>query len=83
MISTWRKSTHSQDTGGACVEVATADPVPAISTWRKSAYSDDTGGACVEVATADAVLIRDTTNRDGVTLNVSASAWLRFTSDIK
>jgi hypothetical protein len=27
MNSTWRKSTHSQDTGGACVEVATAGAV--------------------------------------------------------
>jgi hypothetical protein len=54
-----------------------------ISTWRKSTYSDDTGGNCVEVATADAVLIRDTVNRDGVTLSVSASVWLRFTSAIK
>lgn len=51
--------------------------------WRKSTYSQDTGGACVEVATASAVLIRDTTNRDGLTLSVSASAWLKFTSTIK
>ena len=53
------------------------------STWRKSTHSQDTGGACVEVATADAVLIRDTTNRDGFTLSVSATAWLKFTSIIK
>jgi hypothetical protein len=51
--------------------------------WRKSTHSQDTGGACVEVATADAVLIRDTTNRDGFTLSVSAGAWLNFTSAIK
>jgi len=53
------------------------------STWRKSTHSQDTGGNCVEVATAGAVLIRDTANRDGSTLNVSASAWLKFTSTIK
>ena len=53
------------------------------STWRKSTHSQDTGGACVEVATAGAVLIRDTTNRDGFTLSVSATAWLKFTSAIK
>jgi hypothetical protein len=53
------------------------------STWRKSTYSQDTGGACVEVAAPDGVLIRDTTNRDGYTLSVSANAWLKFTSTIK
>jgi hypothetical protein len=37
----------------------------------------------VEVALAGAVLIRDTTNRDGFTLSVSASAWSKFTSTIK
>jgi hypothetical protein len=29
------------------------------------------------------VLIRDTTDRDGCTLSVSASAWARFTSAIR
>jgi len=53
------------------------------STWRKSTHSQDTGGNCVEVAAADAVLIRDTTNRDGLTLSVSATAWSKFTSVIK
>jgi hypothetical protein len=51
--------------------------------WRKSTYSQDTGGACVEVATASAVFIRDTTNRDGLMLSVSAAAWSKFTSTIK
>ena len=51
--------------------------------WRKSTYSQDTGGACVEVATENAVFIRDTANRDGLTLSVSATAWLKFTSAIK
>jgi hypothetical protein len=30
------------------------------------------------VATADAVLVRDTTNRQGVTLSVPARAWAAF-----
>jgi hypothetical protein len=51
--------------------------------WRKSTYSQDTGGNCVEVAAAGAVLIRDTANRDGLTLSVSASAWSKFTSTIR
>jgi hypothetical protein len=28
-------------------------------------------------------MVRDTTNRDGFTLSVSASAWLKFTSAIR
>jgi hypothetical protein len=52
--------------------------------WRKSSYSSDNGGACVECGTgAGAVLVRDTTNRDGGTLRVSASAWAKFTTAIK
>ena len=52
--------------------------------WRKSSYSSDNGSACVECGTSvGAVLVRDTTNRHGCTLSVSASAWLAFTSTIK
>ena len=41
--------------------------------WRKSTYSGSNGGDCVEVAdTAPVVLVRDTKNRDGVTLAVTA-----------
>lgn len=53
------------------------------SPWRKSSYSTGGQSQCVEVATDGAVLIRDTTNRDGRTLSVSADAWLRFTSALK
>jgi hypothetical protein len=52
--------------------------------WRKSTYSDANGGNCVETASADSVvLVRDTTNRDGGTLALSADAWMVFTSKIK
>jgi hypothetical protein len=47
--------------------------------WRKSSYSGANGGSCVEVASADDVLVRDTTDREGVTLEFSAEAWQRFT----
>jgi Domain of unknown function (DUF397) len=48
--------------------------------WRKSTHSDANGGNCVEVAdTLRAVLVRDTTDRDGVTLTFSAEAWAEFT----
>jgi hypothetical protein len=43
MSDQWRKSSHSGNSGGQCVEV-TLD-------WRKSSRSTDTGGQCVEVAT--------------------------------
>lgn len=53
------------------------------SPWRKSSHSDANGGDCVEVATSDAVMIRDTANRDGVTLTVSAGAWSAFLAAIR
>jgi Domain of unknown function (DUF397) len=47
--------------------------------WRKATHSGDNGGECVEVASASGlVMIRDTTNRDGITLSVTPSAWRRL-----
>jgi hypothetical protein len=51
--------------------------------WRKSTYSTGDGGACVEVASGDMVMVRDTTDRDGGTLAVSAVAWERFLGTIR
>ena len=51
--------------------------------WRKSSYSDGNGGQCVEVARDEAVLVRDTTDRDGVTLTVPVGAWRTFTASLK
>jgi hypothetical protein len=64
----WRKSTYSGN-GVDCVEVGA---------WRKSTYSGNGGEACVEVASSDAVLVRDTTNRGGITLSIHTSAWSAF-----
>jgi hypothetical protein len=47
--------------------------------WRKSSFSGANGGACVEVASAEQVLVRDTTDRDGMTLQFTAAAWQEFT----
>ena len=47
--------------------------------WRKSSYSGANGGQCVEVASAGGVAVRDTTDREGVTLKFSAEAWQQFT----
>ncbi|MGA4542552.1 DUF397 domain-containing protein [Uniformispora flossi] len=38
----WRKSSHSGNQGGNCIEAAVL--------WRKSTYSGNQGGACVETA---------------------------------
>jgi len=52
--------------------------------WRKSSYSDGNGGNCVETASGHGViLVRDTANRDGVTLSVPAASWQRFTGALK
>ena len=75
MSSAWRKSSYSGGNVGGCVEVST--------TWRKSSYSGGNVGSCVEVATAGAVLIRDTTDRGGPRLSVSAAAWRSFLSGIR
>jgi hypothetical protein len=52
--------------------------------WRKSTYSEGNGGSCVETATGNGtILVRDTTNRDGVTLSVPAVAWQKLTDALK
>ena len=51
--------------------------------WRKSSYSGNGGQNCVEVAAKDAVLVRDTTDRTGVTLSVSREAWANFAASLK
>lgn len=72
----WRKSSYSGSSGSNCVEVAT---------WRKATYSSSSGSDCVEAGVAEAgrVLVRDTTDRDGALLSVSADAWASFTSSLK
>jgi hypothetical protein len=70
----WRKSSYSGN-GNNCVEVAP---------WRKASYSDN-GGNCVEAGVAEVgrVLVRDTTNREGDTLNFCPSAWRAFAEELK
>ena len=54
------------------------------ATWRKSSYSGGSGTDCVEVAdTAGVIMVRDTKNRDGVTLSIQADAWQRFTTALR
>jgi hypothetical protein len=51
--------------------------------WRKSSYSGSNGGECVEVASGNVILVRDTTDRDGMTLSVPVDAWQRFTASLR
>ena len=55
------------------------------TTWRKSSYSGTNGGGCVEAGVAERglVLVRDTTNRAGAVLTISAEAWRSFASSLK
>lgn len=51
--------------------------------WRKSTYSNPNTSQCVEVSEAGVVLVRDTANRDGVTLSFTAKAWASFTASLR
>lgn len=73
---TWRKSSYSNDTGGACVEVA--------ELWRKSSYSDGGHQNRIEVSeTSHSVLVRDTQHREFGHLGFGGSAWAAFVADVK
>jgi hypothetical protein len=90
MVETWRKSSHSGGTNGACVEVAwrkssysggTNGDCVEIS-WRKSSYSNGGNGDCVEVAVRpERVGVRDSKNADGPTLAFSPTTWRAFLAD--
>lgn len=55
-----------------------------MSGWRKSSYSSDNGGECIETASGNgAVMVRDTTDRDGVILTFNARAWEKFTDSLR
>jgi hypothetical protein len=55
-----------------------------VTGWRKASYSSGNGGDCVEVGQdGDAVAVRDTKDRDGATLGVSAAAWAAFTASLR
>jgi hypothetical protein len=71
----FRKSSYSGGSGGNCVEVG--------NDWRKASYSGGQGGNCVEVASNGTILVRDTTDRDGATLKIPASAWENFAASLK
>jgi hypothetical protein len=74
MSDAWRKSTFSGSQAN-CVEVSGA--------WRKSTRSGSQA-ECVEVGDATGLVkIRDTKDRQGPVITVSADAWRRFTTGLK
>ncbi|WP_199036386.1 DUF397 domain-containing protein [Glycomyces salinus] len=72
LTNEWRKSSRSNNQGGACVEARflTAE-------WKKSSRSDNQGGACVEVRAHNGVVqVRDTKLGDtSPVLDASPAAW--------
>ncbi|MFF7358019.1 MULTISPECIES: DUF397 domain-containing protein [Streptomyces] len=72
VLTHWRKSSHSGDSGGDCLEV---------TAWRKSSYSGGSGGSCLEVNDSAApthIPVRDSKNPSGPAVVFSASAWVAF-----
>lgn len=52
--------------------------------WRKSSRSSGTNQGCVEVADAGAFVgVRDSKDRRGPRLEVSAVAWTAFVADVR
>lgn len=68
----WFKSSHSDDQGGNCLEVAYS--------WRKSSHSTNFDNACVEVAACPHVThVRDSKlGAQGPEFAVAAHAWAAF-----
>jgi len=72
---TWRKSSHSGNSGGGCVEVRV---------WHKSSHSGNNGGGCVEVGQLPAVVaVRDSKDPDGPRLVFSPEEWRAFVVGMK
>jgi hypothetical protein len=51
--------------------------------WRKSSFSNANGGDCVEVASGNGVMVRDTANRAGGTLEFGTETWAEFTASLR
>ncbi|MFF3783536.1 DUF397 domain-containing protein [Streptomyces sp. NPDC001933] len=76
----WRRSSHSNSSGGNCVEVAEG-----FARWRRSSHSNTSGGDCLEVADGhqDLVPVRDSKRPEGPVLVIPASAWTPFVETVK
>jgi len=57
---------------------------PSQRSWRTSSYTGANGGNCVEVGHAGHLIaIRDTKDRTGPELAVTAGAWQQFAATVK
>lgn len=75
----WWTSSRSTSQGGQCVEVAVEH-----LRWHTSSRSTGQGGNCVEVAGAEARwYVRDSKDRQGPVLSVTAPAWAAFVSAVR
>ncbi|MFB6638446.1 DUF397 domain-containing protein [Streptomyces chartreusis] len=77
VLTGWRKSSYSGESGGNCLEVAT---------WRKSSYSGGSSGSCLEVndsARPAHVPVRDSKTPTGPAILFSASAWTEFVAALR
>jgi hypothetical protein len=52
-----------------------------VSTWRKSSHSGEEN--CVEVAVGSLVKVRDTKDRSGGMIVLSATSWSVFLMEVK
>ncbi|MBA9046674.1 MULTISPECIES: DUF397 domain-containing protein [Streptomyces] len=79
---TWRKSSYSNQDGGACVEVS--DDLLHAADWRKSSYSNQDGGQCLEFAdNLPLVPVRDSKDTTRTPLLFGAPAWAAFVDGVK
>jgi uncharacterized protein DUF397 len=57
---------------------------PSQRGWRTSSYTGANGGNCVEVGHAGHLIaVRDTKDRTGPELAVTAAAWQQFAATVK
>ncbi|MGI5409091.1 DUF397 domain-containing protein [Streptomyces chartreusis] len=77
VVTGWRRSSYSDESGGNCLEVAA---------WRKSSYSGESGGDCLEVndaARPTHVPVRDSKTPTGPAIVFSAPAWTAFVAALR
>nr|WP_242641003.1 DUF397 domain-containing protein [Streptomyces kasugaensis] len=79
----WRKSTHSDASGGDCLEVGHG--FSGAAQWRKSTHSGGSGGNCLEVADdfPGVVPVRDSKQPLGPALVFQGGAWSAFVDSVK
>ena len=64
--------------------MATTDDAPSQPVWRKSTVSGGDGGMCVEVAiVSQGVLVRNSKDPQGPTLNFTLGEWAAFLAGVR